>query len=823
MNNCYLLFFLLFLSAPAFSQLSGTVTDETGAPLSFASVYLEGTTRGTTTNAEGNYSLDLEPGTYQIVFQYVGYRQVTREIEATGRIQKMDVQLTPESIDLTEVVVKADAEDPAYAIIRKAQAKRTYYRDLIDTYACEVYIKGNIKLLDAPERILGQDVGDLGGILDTNRQGIVYLAESRSKLFFQAPNRYKEVMLETKVSGNDQGFGFNRASDTDFNLYENTAQFNRSIVSPIANNAMSYYRYRLVGTLFDKDGRLINKIEVTPKRPEDPVYRGFIYITEDLWNIQSLDLMLTSGAMKIPPMDTLRLQQVYVPVRQPDVWQVFTQNIDFRLSFFGFDTRGRFTNIYADYNLSPGLKDGFFNNEVFIVEDGANEQPLSHWDSIRPVPLTQDEAVDYARKDSLQVIWESKPYRDSVDRENNRFRPFDVLFGYTYQDSYNRRYFSYETPLNAIQFNTVQGFAADLNLNYRQEYDDYNIRWWELNPIINYGFADQRLRASGRFTFRFEQIHRTELELQGGMRAVQFNPEAPISPFLNTLYSLIDERNFIRLYDKNYAQVGFQRELINGLFLRAQLGFEERSPLTNQSDYSFEGDEENDYASNDPLDPTNFEPSFNKHQAWVGALSLRIRFQQQYTSFPNRRFIQGSPYPDLWLEYRGGFNFGSSDVRYDRISARIEQDDIQLGVWGHMGFRLEAGTFLTSDHQLFFMDFEHFNGNQTFFSNPERYLNSYFLLPYYDYSTDRDFYQAHWQHHFDGWLMDKIPLLRKLGWTAVAGAHFLYTPDRQDYTELTIGLENIGFGLFRIFRFDTVFAHRPDGTWQTGVVMGIGI
>ena len=91
----------------------------------------------------------------------------------------------------------------------------------------------------------------------------------------------------------------------------------------------SYYRYKLLGTVVDESGHLINKIEVIPKREEDPVYRGIIYIVEDLWNIQSVELMITGATIKQPILDTLVIKQVHVPVRDPNVWMLLSQSLDF--------------------------------------------------------------------------------------------------------------------------------------------------------------------------------------------------------------------------------------------------------------------------------------------------------------------------------------------------------------------------------------------------------------------------------------------------------------------------------------------------------------
>lgn len=822
MKQLLLSFILMICKLLLFGQVAGTITDAKGEPLPFATVYVKGTSIGTTSNVNGDYRLELKLGEYDLIYQFVGFRQHTEHVKVNNNPITLNVTLEEQAVELGEVVVRANAEDPAYAVIRKAIEKRKYYRDQVDAYSCNVYIKGNIKFLDAPEKFMGRDLGNLGGTLDTNRQGIVYLSESQSKLYFKEPDLYREEMISSKVSGNDNGFGFNSAADMDFNLYNNTSNFSREIVSPIAANALSYYKYHMLGTYLDENGRMINKIQIIPKREEDPVYRGTIYIVDDLWNVESAELLLLKSSINQPALDSLYIRQVYVPVKEPDVWRLFSQNITFRAGVFGFRLGGTFTGIYTNYNITPDFDKNFFGNEVFKVEEGANKKPQEFWDTIRPIPLTPEEAVDYVRKDSLQEIRKSKPYLDSIDQKNNKFTVGDLFFGYSYNNSYERKYLNINSPVTTIQFNPVQGWNADLNLSYRHVLDEDDIRWWTARGSVNYGFADRRLRGTAGLSFRLEQIHQTLLSLSGGIDAVQFNPNKPISKSLNTLYSLFSKDNYMKIYDKAYGRVGFQRELANGIFFTGNIEYAQRSPLVNKTDFSWNKHEEERYQSNNPLDLYNDAPSFLQSEALTFSAGVRLRYKQKYTSYPNRKYINGSDLPDLWIQYRKGISGFGSDVNYDLLSAKIVENYVSLGVTGYFDFNIGVGTFL-NDKSLQFMDFQHFNGNQTALGNPDSYSTDFLLLPYYKYSTSSDYVEAHFQHHFDGWILNKIPLLRKLGFTEVFKAAFLYTPEQKDYLELGVGIDNVGIGVFRLLRVDVAWARNSEGKWKHGVVFGLRV
>jgi len=97
--------FMLMLSAGFVQaqdvQVSGTVLDETGMPLPGVSILLKGTTRGTTTDLDGKYSI-AAPASGVLVFSFIGYNNIE---ETIGSRTKIDVSLNPDVSNLEEVVV----------------------------------------------------------------------------------------------------------------------------------------------------------------------------------------------------------------------------------------------------------------------------------------------------------------------------------------------------------------------------------------------------------------------------------------------------------------------------------------------------------------------------------------------------------------------------------------------------------------------------------------------------------------------------------------------------------------------------------------------
>src|ERR1044072_6751755 len=119
------IFFLSALRVNAVA-LSGRVTSASGDPVSYGAGYVKGTTNGTTTNAEGNYTIDLPAGEYTLIFQAMGFAQKQITVDLTQGDKVVNVVMDPTSITLKEAVI-SDGEDPAYAVIRHAQKMRKFY------------------------------------------------------------------------------------------------------------------------------------------------------------------------------------------------------------------------------------------------------------------------------------------------------------------------------------------------------------------------------------------------------------------------------------------------------------------------------------------------------------------------------------------------------------------------------------------------------------------------------------------------------------------------------------------------------------------------
>jgi hypothetical protein len=121
----YTLFFV-FINTGTFAQghftISGTVTDDKGAHLKSATVFINGSQKSTITNDEGQFSFaNLEPGSFQVSAQMLGYFYNSQDVVIQSKSVTINISLNTKSTVLNEVVIKKRIYSDEYYKIFKSQ------------------------------------------------------------------------------------------------------------------------------------------------------------------------------------------------------------------------------------------------------------------------------------------------------------------------------------------------------------------------------------------------------------------------------------------------------------------------------------------------------------------------------------------------------------------------------------------------------------------------------------------------------------------------------------------------------------------------------
>ncbi len=855
---CYLLFFLA-TNASLAQGVRGIIRNEQEEPLPYATIYIQQRETGTTTNDEGYYEIQLEPGDYDLVFQYMGYAAQSQSITVGSGFQELNITLPTQAIQLKEVIVEAGNEDPAYTIMRKAIAKSKYHQMQVQHYTAQVYVKGGGRVKKTPfylRKLLEKEGVD---------SSTVFVSESISEITFEQPNTLEERVISVRSSGED--------NDTSPNGFIYGSFYEPEIagaISPLSPRAFAYYRFQYEGSFYDR-GRSVNKIRVIPRSQGDNVFTGFIYLIEDLWSIHSLNMFAYKQGFKI------LAKQIYAPVQEA-VWLPVTYNIDVSGKILGIHLEYKYLATVSDYDitLNPDLDvavevvdekidkelaaaliqeeklqaqaDTLSNSEAdklfrqeqkltrkqlrkmlreyeddleeesemedvvsitgMTVDSTAAKSDSAYWARVRPVPLNEMELNSYRKLDSLAVIEREEEEKEKEKEKQDRKGKSGDGFDLGKQFSLGKRV-SFRFNLPIPYYNTVEGFNITLPINFSIKLGDST----SINPQLlpRYAFARERLTGKAVIPCSFNK--KWKVTAEGGRFVSQFNENEPISPLLNTVFTLLGKQNFMKIYEKSYGKLNVRHRPGDKLTLRSSLEWAERYQLFNNTDYAL-FDRSREYT---PNAPPNVETTvdFPMHQALVFSVSGEYEpFLKYRIRNDEKRVIKNSS-PQFRFTYRKGVSsLLASDVDYDflEIGAKHQFD---IGARGRLFANVYAGSFL-NNRQTYFMDFQHFAGNRIFLQESDP-VGSYRLLDYYLYSTEQSYFASHLYYQLRKFLLTQIFEVRMLGLKENFFVNYLKTEASPHYTELGYSLDNI----FRFFRVEAVASFNDTDYVDFGVRIGI--
>jgi hypothetical protein len=453
-----------------------------------------------------------------------------------------------------------------------------------------------------------------------------------------------------------------------------------------------------------------------------------------------------------------------------------------------------------------------------IYDSAAYKRDSTYWSVIRPVPLEPEERKNYILKDSLSRFLKDSTRRrksDSLHKNNFGLRPL-VLTGISYPFHSRKKDLTYSIRpfIREVEYNTVEGtslsLVQSLSIKPVNSKTDY-----KLLSDTRFGFSNQHINSFLTFQMRKggERFRKWDAQFSGGKRIIQFNHDAPIDPFTNTFYTLLYKKNYMKLYENWFGEFSFKNSYENGLKWNIMVEYEDRIPVENSTNYSF-FKKDRVYLPNHPYELAYLP--FNRHHAFVSGVSISYQPGQYYIQYPTYRASVGSKAPVFMIEYSKGIpGILNSLVDFDKWKLSVAgQWNLKLG--GLFRYRLVTGGFFNrKDVEI--PDLQHFNGNQTIYNF--KYLNSFQLAPYYQYSNaEKWFGLIHAEHHFNGLLTNKIPLFNRLKWHLVAGTNTFYVNRKNYYVEAFAGLENI----FKMFRVDFIWAYQAAPGNNFGVRIGLG-
>ncbi|WP_430812301.1 MULTISPECIES: DUF5686 and carboxypeptidase regulatory-like domain-containing protein [unclassified Carboxylicivirga] len=876
MSKSYLVGLLLMLPSLIFAQgVKGTVTDEAGNTIPFATIYLKETTSGTTTNELGEYEIQLPAGKYTIIFQGLGFQKTELMVNINNTYITNNIILKKQAYRIKEVRVYSGGEDPAYPIMRKAISLAPYYQRQTEQYSAEVYLKGSLLMKKIPkliEKMMNAELEDNELIIE---EGKTYTMESLNEIAFTAPDSYNHTVISSRSTFPDPEEEHVIAYIT-YSFYEPHQDM---AISPLAPNAFSHYKYVYEGFFYEGDVA-VNKIKVVPKRKSQQTYSGYIYIVDKLWNIHSIDV--TNKAF----FGTINIKQVYAPVKERS-WLPISHHFHLKASIMGVKADFRYAGSvkYDDIKLNTQLpvpsslmkqyaaeeaaeqqarqheemtrqqkkmeellaKEELSNRDMIKLsrliekesrkEEAAKEETLeikntykvthkkdsikrdsSYWESMRPIPLTRDELRSFEIKDSIKLATIETDTIGSVKKGRSLFSKVSggFLSGHTFyaKDSATRISYDGLIGLSQIDFNAVDGWSYAQGLTLRHQVDSF--RSLNLEPKISYAFARKKVLWKAKARYNFGKKSRANIGLSGGQQSQDFNGQYGIDRTLNMFSSLLFKDHYMKLYQKDYAAINGSFEPVHGMRVRLRASYSSYKPLKNHTNWSIINNDK-DYALNiPPNDELRPEHLVGQADLFTSA-EISYTPRMRYRIYKGRKYNVGSRYPTIRLKYQRGINnLLGSDADYEQISGEVSQKK-EWGISNAFNWQVGAGYF-TRNRQMHFSRFRHFNTSEIPV-NFKSWENAYMLLDDYRHSTNEWYAQAHASYTTPYLLLKFLPVLSNRLWTENLYASYLTQPHYKNYAE-------VGYSLNQIFLIGStgVFAGFEDGRYaRWGFRVGINI
>ncbi|MBL4653291.1 MAG: carboxypeptidase-like regulatory domain-containing protein [Flavobacteriales bacterium] len=778
---------LLFIGFSSLGQsISGFVMDEDNAPMPYVNVYIKHTSLGTVTDEQGKYYIQLKSeGDYELVFSLIGYETKTVQVVLKQVDISKNVYLRPSQMQLDELVIKAKRRDPAYEIVQQAIDTKKKNSKQVNTSQCDVYIKASEiisekekkkrailreqKQMDkeresedfvpvSPEKKLQQERMELANSLN--------IVEIQMQRNYQYPNSVKEIRNAVKKLGSSEGLYFLNTVDDQYDFYQNLVDLSRlnelPLVSPLNTTSILTYKFKLEATYFEEK-QMIYHIKVVPRKQGNATFSGYIDIMEGSFAIRKVDLKIEKGGLLI--YDEFRIQQDYKLVND-SIWVVIRQEFDYKSKAGKSRFKGNTKVVYSNYDLNVEFPKRYFKNELAVTTKEAYERDTTYWGYTRPEPLSLEEQRIVFIKDSILAAHTKKEYLDSIDAAYNKITVGDLLLYGVGKFNREKKTHIYTSGLaEFIDPFQIGGITIGPDFLYFKKYEDQQSIMVYLNTHI--GIRNMDVKGDFQVWYHYNPFKLSNLYFDVGhdFDVVQ-NTEA--------VTAYMDRANYV---EQTYGEVGHSTEVFNGFYFNVFLEYAENRPLDG---YKFGEATEYVIENNRPR-------SFTAYQMLVSYIELEYTPFQKYITEPYRKIVLGSKWPTFRLYYKKGYkNVFGSDLDFDFLEGSIKQR-FKLGTAGTSTYKVATGKFLR-DNVVSYEQYKVFpRGDNWFFGSPmENQLQDTTLI-----ATDW-FFEAHYIHHFNGAIVNYVPLIKKLRIQTLAGGNYTYIPESDyHYIDFYVGLERI--------------------------------
>jgi hypothetical protein len=619
------------------------------------------------------------------------------------------------------------------------------------------------------------------------------ITETLSDYYFRkSPRATREFIKASQISGieNKSLTQYLGGLFLNLNIYDNYLNiFDKNFISPVANFGLMTYEYFLEDTVLI-GGKSCYQIRFEPKRKQELTFYGTLWIQDTAFAVKQVDMRVAADA-NFNWVNDFYISQTYEKVNG----QYWALTRDYRLVDMNplegntlkvLGLFGHRTTTYQQYVFDQPKSDEFYTSPTnVIIEKDAYLQDETWWQQNRPDSLEDSEQQIYEMVDSIKKIPAYKHYEKLVTL---------VATGYWLTGK-----FEIGPIYKFISFNDIEGLRLRIGGRTSNKFSKKIM----LEGHVAYGTKDEDFKYGVGMKYMLNRNPRRSFGLsfkydleQLGQDPNAFSEDNFFASFFRR--SPANKLTMVREYKAFYEHEWFTGFSNTIRFIRRDvfaIGDEKFVINDNGSQYI-----DNSLVSNEIQ------------------LYTRFAFQERYVYGPFERTSLGTKYPVLEVLYGYGIpGFPDSDVEYHRLQLKVRHW-FNVANIGWSKYILETGKFWGKLPYPFLKIHE---GNETFLY----YSEASNMMNYYEFISD-EYVALYYTHHFDGFFLNRIPLMRKLKWReviqgrAVWGAlsetnkNYSDLPDNSGdlnnpYFEAGVAIENI----FKVGRIDAIWRlSHLDGT-----------
>lgn len=808
------------------TKVSGKILDENKEPLPYVNVFFKGSTVGTVSDERGEFYIQSSEKQTTVSIAFLGFK--TQEIQLKDRITKgLQVTLKEDNTTLEEVVIVKKPtkrvkkkSNPAYRILKEVwKKKKKNGLSLVNAYQYDQYNSRELGFgnMDSAfiRKVLRKKFDHLKDHVQKNYDSDNYylpveFIEKTEKVYGSniLKKERRDMDGERKIGIHQLGKYVDRATTIfkEIDVYnDDIFILDKTFVSPISTTGFGSYDYVLSDSSMVNDQKEYT-IHFFPRQEGDLVFKGHMKIADKSFALTAIEMEILKD-VNLNFVRDLSIEKTFL-LKNDSIYLPKTNTYKGEFTFLTKNNKEKGIYLvkkekFSKYVFDREKPSDFY--DVKIVQTSSNQfkKPDTYWNT------KQDEKA----KNTFKLVNKVKT--------SSKVKKITGTI-YTLSDGYF-------TPISGIQLgnlftttarNDIEGIRLRLGFRTFKTNNDRG----KLLGYGAFGFKDNKFKygIEGRYLLSskpriiFGAAYQDDVEQMG--------------------FTRFNERNLIPLPDKgpkavfvrgdNYflAKVKkkmfrFDVEVAKNLNVGVKLAHEKISSA----------------------DPKRFSMAFFDKQKNKEINVTKDVYSDFYLSYQPGRITEGygvdrqfgtKLHPKLLVNYKKAYKgiFGGN-VDYEKLSV-LYNHPLPVGKFGVFDPTIIASkTFGKTPLSVLTA----VPSNQTHFLTP----NTFALLDYYDFVADSSI-EGHFEQHFNGLLLNRIPFIKKLGLRSVITFRAVYgsisnrnksinrstikyvAPDKKPYFEYGFGIENIGYGNLRPLRVD--FIWRGDFKNVNGPVSpGFGI